>query len=82
MAQFTLSPQLKDELLGKIPGVVQEGKDLYFQYDCITIDPYSGTVEFFYRSKHMFSLYGPVINSGNVMTLNGIEGRTAAHLVS
>ena len=82
MTQFSLSPQLKDELLGKIPGVVQEGQDVYFQYDRITIDPYSGKVEFFYKGKHMFSMYGPVLTPGDVMTLSGVEGRMAAHLVS
>lgn len=78
---LNLSPELKAQLLGKIPGVVQEGKDVYFQYDRIVMTPATGYVEFFYSDKPMFWMQTDPVPPGGTLTIRAVSGRVAAHLI-
>lgn len=75
-----INDALKDQLLGKIPGIETLGHSTFMQYDRITIDTRTGTASFSWKGKDMFSIVTDHYEPGVVLTLTGFEGRTAVSL--
>lgn len=77
-----INSALKEQLLGRIPGIQIEGNSTFIMYDRISIDTVTGTATFSWKGKDMFTIAVDNYSAGNVLVLNGFDGRTQVSLSS
>ena len=82
MMTFQLSNDLRNQLLGKIPGIQTSEGSTFARYDRIAIDTRTGVVTFSWEGREMFSFAPDNFSSGQILTLLGVEGRTQISVVN